>query len=136
MNTAGRDAVLVTLGNPNTGKSTLFNALTGLKQKVGNFPGVTVEHLLGRTEIDGQIVQIVDLPGTYSLSAQSPDEIVAVDVLLGHREEVGQPSMVLIVLDATNLRRNLFLASQVLELGLPTVIALTMTRSRTAQGAS
>jgi ferrous iron transport protein B len=134
MNTAGRDAVLVTLGNPNTGKSTLFNALTGLKQKVGNFPGVTVEHLLGRTEIGGQIVQVVDLPGTYSLSAQSPDEIVAVDVLLGHREEVGQPSMVLIVLDATNLRRNLFLASQVLELGLPTVIALTMTDMLDASG--
>ncbi len=136
MNAPAQQPVLVTLGNPNTGKSTLFNALTGLKQKVGNFPGVTVEHLLGWTEIQGQQVTVVDLPGTYSLSAQSPDEIVAVDVLLGHRAEVGQPSMALVVLDATNLRRNLFLASQVLELGLPTVIALTMSDMLTESGVS
>ena len=122
-----KDPVIVTLGNPNTGKSTLFNALTGLQQKVGNFPGVTVEHVLGRAEFEGIAVSIVDLPGTYSLSAQSPDEIVAVDVLLGKLPQIGQPSLVLIVIDATNLRRNLFLASQVLELGRPTVIALTMT---------
>lgn len=128
--------VIVTIGNPNTGKSTLFNALTGLRQKVGNFPGVTVEHLVGQTELAGRAATVVDLPGTYSLSAQSPDEMVAVDVLLGRRPEVGQPSLVLIVIDATNLRRNLFLASQVLELGLPTVVALTMTDMQERSGVS
>ncbi len=134
MNETITEAVIVTLGNPNTGKSTLFNALTGLHQKVGNFPGVTVEHVLGRAEFEGIKVTIVDLPGTYSLSAQSPDEIVAVDVLLGKLPQVGQPALVLLVLDATNLRRNLFLASQVLELGRPTVIALTMTDLLAANG--
>ncbi len=122
-----RRPLIVTLGNPNTGKSTLFNALTGLQQKVGNFPGVTVEYCEGHTTLDGQEVRLVDLPGTYSLSAQSPDEIVAVDVLLGKLSEIGSPSLVLVVVDSTNLRRNLFLASQVLELGLPTVVALSMT---------
>lgn len=126
--------VIVTIGNPNTGKSTLFNALTGLRQKVGNFPGVTVEHLVGQADFGDGPVTLVDLPGTYSLSAQSPDEMVAVDVLLGRQPEVGQPSLVLIVIDASNLRRNLFLASQVLELGLPTVVALTMTDMLEAGG--
>ncbi|MGD9601356.1 MAG: ferrous iron transport protein B [Gammaproteobacteria bacterium] len=128
------EPVVVTLGNPNTGKSTLFNALTGLRQKVGNFPGVTVEHVLGYATFGELPVALVDLPGTYSLSAQSPDEIVAVDVLLGHVAEIGRPSLVLVVLDATNLRRNLFLASQVLELGLPVVIALTMTDQLDSNG--
>lgn len=119
--------LLAAIGNPNTGKSTLFNALTGLSQKVGNFPGVTVEYVVGRTVCDGLPVSIVDLPGTYSLSAQSPDEAVAVDVLLGRVPDVPPPSAVLVVLDGTNLRRNLFLASQILEIGIPAVVALTMT---------
>ena len=126
--------VLITLGNPNTGKSTLFNALTGLKQKVGNFPGVTVEHVVGTMRLGGRDVSIVDLPGTYSLSAQSPDEIVAVDVLQGRVVELGVPDLVLLIVDATNLRRNLFLASQVLEMDLPVVVALTMTDLAAAQG--
>ena len=118
--------VIATLGNPNTGKSTLFNALTGLNQRVGNFPGVTVEYVVGSITLPGGPAALVDLPGTYSLSAQSPDEMVAVDVLLGRMREVGLPSVVLLTVDGTNLRRNLFLASQVLELGRPVVIALTM----------
>jgi len=127
--------VIVTLGNPNTGKSTLFNALTGMRQKVGNFPGVTVEHLRGETTIGERRVKVVDLPGTYSLAAQSPDEMVAIDVLLGRIEEVGHPDAVLVVVDANNLRRNLFLASQVLELPLPVVVALNMIDVAETQGA-
>ncbi|MSR15000.1 MAG: ferrous iron transport protein B [Gammaproteobacteria bacterium] len=133
MNAAG-PAVIVTLGNPNTGKSTLFNALTGLDQKVSNFPGVTVEHVLGRTWIGDAQVVLVDLPGTYSLSAHSPDELVAVDALLGRFNDVGTPRLVLLTVDATNLRRNLFLACQILELGVPVVIALTMSDMLAARG--
>lgn len=129
-------AVIVTLGNPNTGKSTLFNALTGMRQKVGNFPGVTVEHLRGETTLGERHVSVVDLPGTYSLAAQSPDEMVAIDVLLGRIEDVGAPDAVLVVVDANNLRRNLFLASQVLELPLPVVVALNMVDVAEAQGAT
>lgn len=133
-----RRPVVVTIGNPNTGKSTLFNALTGLRQKVGNFPGVTVEHVVGKLNLAGGEVagevDVVDLPGTYSLSAQSPDEMVTVDVLLGRVGEVGRPDVVLLIVDATNLRRNLFLASQVLELGLPVVVALNMSDLLETQG--
>lgn len=129
-----RRPVVVTIGNPNTGKSTLFNALTGLSQRVGNFPGVTVEHVVGRLLLAGGEVDVVDLPGTYSLSAQSPDEMVTVDVLLGRVGAVGRPDVVLLIVDATNLRRNLFLASQVLEIGLPVVIALNMTDLLDTQG--
>ncbi|MDA0823457.1 MAG: ferrous iron transport protein B [Proteobacteria bacterium] len=126
--------VIITLGNPNTGKSTLFNALTGLHQLVGNFPGVTVEHLRGETEINGQKVVLVDLPGTYSLAAQSPDEMVAIDVLLGRIENVGRPNVVIVVVDANNLRRNLFLASQILELPLQVIIVLNMMDLASSQG--
>ena len=122
-----RQPVIVTIGNPNTGKSTLFNALTGLRQKVGNFPGVTVERLSGRMKTpSGREFELIDIPGTYSLSANSPDEAIAVDALLGRDPSFGRPDLVILVVDATNLRRNLFLASQVLELGLPTVVALNM----------
>jgi len=118
--------VLVTLGNPNTGKSTLFNALTGMRQKVGNFPGVTVEHLRGEARIADRTIAVIDLPGTYSLAAQSPDEMVAIDVLLGRIKDVGNPDAAIVVVDANNLRRNLFLASQILELPLPVVVVLNM----------
>lgn len=125
--TEQRVPVVVTIGNPNTGKSTLFNALTGLRQKVGNFPGVTVDRLSGRLLTpSGRQLELLDIPGTYSLSAHSPDEAIAVDTLLGRDPAAGEPDVVLLVMDATNLRRNLFLASQVLELGLPTVVALNM----------
>src|SRR4028119_1238862 len=110
-------------GNPNAGKTTLFNALTGMRQKVGNYPGVTVEKKEGRCTLpEGAEVVILDLPGTYSLSPKSPDEEIARDVLLGLRAETPVPDVVLVVVDASNLERNLYLATQVLELGIPTVI--------------
>lgn len=114
------------IGNPNTGKSTLFSALCGVRQRTGNYPGVTVEKKLGRAEFHQQPFTIVDLPGSYSLAPRSPDEMVAVDVLLGRLNVVDEPDAVLCIVDASNLERNLYLVSQVLELGKPTVIALNM----------
>ena len=124
------------IGNPNTGKSTLFGALSGVQQRVGNYPGVTVEKKLGQLTLDGRRWTIVDLPGTYSLAPRSPDEMVAVDVLLGRRREVRAPDVVVCVVDADNLERNLYLVSQVLELGLPTLIVLTMLDLARARGVS
>ena len=139
MNEAVRDvrqdtAVVVTIGNPNTGKSTLFNALTGLRQHVGNYPGVTVEQVSGRADLGPISVRLVDVPGTYSLAASSPDEIIAVDVLAGEVVDLPRPAAVLIVADATNLRRNLFLVTQVLEAGVPAVLALNMVDRLAAGG--
>ncbi len=114
------------IGNPNTGKSTLFSALAGVRQQTGNYPGVTVEKKIGRFEAHGQQFTVIDLPGTYSLAPRSPDEMIAVDVLLGRRGDVHSPDVVLCIVDASNLDRNFYLVSQVLELGLPTVIALNM----------
>ena len=121
-------APLVALaGNPNAGKSALFNALTGARQKVGNYPGVTVERKSGRmTLADGRPVEMIDLPGTYSLTPSSPDEAVTHDVLLGKQEGERLPSALLIVVDATNLDNHLRFALQLIALGLPTVIALNM----------
>lgn len=134
--TRGGGALRIALiGNPNTGKSTLFNALTGMRQRVGNYSGVTVERVEGRYRTDsGDLVTVLDLPGTYSLSASSPDEEIALGVLLGRVEGLPQPDVVVVVLDAPNLERNLFLASQVLELGLPTVIALNQIDAAEAAG--
>jgi ferrous iron transport protein B len=115
------------VGNPNTGKSTLFTALAGVRQRVGNYPGVTVEKKSGRLRHDGREFELVDLPGTYSLAPRAPDEMVAVDLLLGRRPGERPPDVVLSIVDASNLERNLFLVSQVLSLGLPTVVALNMT---------
>ena len=114
------------VGNPNTGKSTLFTALAGVRQRVGNYPGVTVEKKIGHLRHDGQRFELIDLPGTYSLAPRSPDEMVTVDVLLGRRGNERAPDVVLSIVDASNLERNLFLVSQVLSLGLPTVVALNM----------
>ncbi len=123
------------LGNPNTGKSTLFNALTGLRQKVGNFAGVTVERVEGTYRApDGGRVTVLDLPGSYSLSANSPDEEIALEVLLGHASDVARPDVVVVVADALHLERNLFLLSQVLELGLPVVVALNQFDAAQAGG--
>ena len=114
-------------GNPNAGKSALFNALTGARQKVGNYPGVTVERKSGRlTLADGRPVEVVDLPGSYSLDPVSPDEAVTRDVLLGKQVGERQPDAVLIVLDASNLDNHLRFALQLIDLGLPTVVALNM----------
>ncbi len=111
------------IGNPNTGKSTLFNCLTGLRQKVGNYSGVTVQKKTGIASLSSGNVEILDLPGTYSLAAESPDERVVVDALRGEIENVDRPDLALCILDATNLKRNLFLAYQVGQLGLPMVLA-------------
>lgn len=108
-------------GNPNAGKSTIFNALTGLNQHTGNWPGKTVEKREGRCHRQGHDLNLVDLPGTYSLAAYSPEEIIARDFILNER-----PDVVVNVIDATNLERNLYLTVQVLELGVPVVVVLNM----------
>ncbi|RMF76731.1 MAG: ferrous iron transport protein B [Acidobacteria bacterium] len=124
---APRATVTVALvGNPNTGKTSVFNALTGLSQQVANYPGVTVERVSGTLWTRHGPVQVVDLPGTYSLAARSPDELVAVDMLLGQLEGEHGVDAVVAIVDASNLVRNLYLLSQVFELGLPVVVALTM----------
>ena len=125
-NTTNHKPVIAVLGNPNTGKSTLFNALTGLRQKTANFPGVTVEHHVGEVVLPSGAATIVDIPGAYSLAAESPDEMVACNVMLGLVDGLKSPDATIIVVDSANLRRNLFLAHQVLELGKPVVIALNM----------
>ena len=114
------------VGNPNTGKSTLFGALSGVNQRTGNYPGVTVEKKTGEVVHDGRRWLLVDLPGTYSLAPRSPDEMVTVDVLLGRRRDVPPPDVIVCVAAAGNLWRNLYLVSQALELGRPVVLALTM----------
>ncbi len=122
-----QSAVTVALvGNPNTGKSTVFNALCGMNQRVGNYPGVTVEKKLGRFEFEQQAYQLIDLPGTYSLAPKSPDEIVALKVLLGLQPDVATPDVIVCIVDANNLERNLFLVSQITDLGIPVVLALNM----------
>ncbi len=122
------------IGNPNTGKSTLFGALSGVQQRVGNYPGVTVEETIGEVVHAGRRWVLVDLPGTYSLAPRSPDEMVTVDVLLGRLPDVPAPDVVLCVVAANSLERNLYLISQVLELGLPIVVALTMVDVAEDQG--
>lgn len=115
------------IGPPNCGKTTLFNRLTGLRQKVANFPGVTVEQHVGRANLPGaREVLLVDLPGIYSLQPRSEDERVAHDVLTGRMPGSSRPDAVLLVMDATNLQRHLVLAAPVLQLGLPTLVVLNM----------
>jgi ferrous iron transport protein B len=114
-------------GNPNAGKSALFNALTGARQKVGNYPGVTVERKSGRLVLeDGRPVEMVDLPGSYSLEPASPDEAVTRDVLLGRQIGERTPDALVIVVDASNLDNHLRFCLQLIELGLPTIVALNM----------
>lgn len=113
-------------GNPNAGKTTLFNALTGLNQKVANYPGVTVERKTGVWRSGEEKALVIDLPGLYSLDASSIDEAIARDVLTGERPDVPKPDVVIAVVDATNLERNLYLVTQLLEGPMPVVIALTM----------
>ncbi len=121
-----RSLTVALVGNPNTGKSTLFSALAGVRQRVGNYPGVTVEKKTGTADIDGRRFELIDLPGLYSLSPRSRDEMVAVDVLLGRSPGTAPVDAVVCIVDAGNLERNLYLVSQILEFGVPTVIALNM----------
>jgi ferrous iron transport protein B len=115
------------VGPPNSGKSTLFNRLTGLRQKVANFPGVTVEHRMGKAKLKGeQEVFLVDLPGVYSLNPRAEDEQVTHDVLKGERDDFPKPDAVILIVDVTNLGRNLVLAAPILSLGLPTLVLLNM----------
>jgi ferrous iron transport protein B len=119
--------VVAIVGPPNSGKSTLFNRLTGLRQKVANFPGVTVEHRTGRVKLErGREVYVVDLPGVYSLTPRTEDERVTHDVLSGKMKDLPRPDAVLLILDSTNLSRHLVLAAPVLSLGLPTLVILNM----------
>jgi ferrous iron transport protein B len=123
---ASRPLKVAVIGNPNTGKSTLFNALAGLHTRVGNYPGVTVEKKVGRVHWDHRAIDLIDLPGTYSLSPRSLDEMVSVDVLLGRQPDVGPLDAVLCIADASHLERHLFLLGQVLDTGLPTILVLNM----------
>ena len=113
-------------GNPNAGKTTLFNSLTGLNQKVANYPGVTVERKEGIWDLGDRSATLIDLPGLYSLDATSLDEQIARDVITGKVENVPRPDVIVSVVDATNLERNLYLTTQLFEYGIPVVVALTM----------
>ena len=112
-------------GNPNSGKSTLFNILTGLNQKIGNFPGVTVDKKSGFTKIKNIAVEFIDFPGSYSLNALSEDEKVLPDVLHDRNNPV-HPDVVLYVADSTNIRRSLFLCTQIMDTGIPVILVLNM----------
>jgi len=125
-----RDSLTIALaGNPNAGKSTVFNALTGARQHVGNWPGKTVEKKEGVCTHGGREMRVVDLPGTYSLTAYSLEEVIARDYVIEEK-----PDVVIDVVDAANLERNLYLAIQILELGAPLVIALNMSDVADSRG--
>ena len=120
------DSSIAVVGNPNSGKSTVFNRLTGLRQRIGNYPGVTVERHIGRVQVNDRSIELVDLPGTHALSAHSFEEKIAIDVILGRMEGTRAPDGILAVVDASNLYQGLYLVQQLLELGLPIAVALTM----------
>ena len=125
--TSGKQHIVAIVGPPNSGKSTLFNRLTGLRQKVANFPGVTVEHRMGKAKLDHhREIYVVDLPGVYSLQPRTEDERVTHDVLAGTMKGLPKPDAVMLILDSTNLSRHLSLAAPILSLGLPTLVILNM----------
>ncbi|HWM28258.1 MAG TPA: ferrous iron transport protein B [Woeseiaceae bacterium] len=127
-------ATIVVMGNPNSGKSTLFNRLTGLRQSTGNYPGVTVEKHTGIAKLGDTVIELIDLPGTFSLGAHSMEERIAVDVVLGRMPDVNPPAGILAVVAMNNLYQGLFLVQQLGELGLPLVVALTMSDAAEAAG--
>ena len=128
------DIKVALVGNPNTGKSTLFNRLTGLNQKIGNFPGITVDKKTGFTKLpDGKGAEIIDLPGTYSLYPKSADESIVFQVLADQNNQ-SHPDIIVLIADATNLKRNMLLYSQVADLGIPMVLALNMLDLSSKQG--
>ncbi len=130
-----RRKLVAIAGSPNCGKSTLFNKLTGLRQKVANYPGVTVEKKAGICPLaSGRAVEVLDLPGTYSLRPGSPDEVIVRDVLLGVQPDTPLPDLTLVVLDATCLERQLYLCMQLIEIGRPVVVALNMTDTAADEG--
>ncbi len=136
INPAGHKLVAL-IGPPNTGKSTLFNRLTGLRQRVANYPGVTVERHIGTARVDlTREVTLVDLPGVYSLEPRSEDEQVTHDVLQGKMPDLPRPDAILLILDSTSLARHLMLAAPVLSLGLPTLIILNMSDDLKRRGGS
>jgi len=130
--TAAPPLTVALIGNPNTGKTTLFNRLTGTHQRVGNYPGVTIARKTGEIEMDDRKVTVIDLPGAYSLAATSPDERIAIECLQGWRETI--PDLVICLVDATHLRRSLFLARQLADLGRPLIVALNFTDELRARG--
>ncbi len=123
------DLKIALAGNPNTGKSSIFNLLTGAKQHVGNWPGKTVARAHGSFTHEGHVVEIVDPPGTYSLNASSPEEIVAREYLVS-----GVPDAAVVVVDAANLERNLYLVVQILETGIPVILDLNMLDAASSRG--
>ena len=124
------------MGNPNTGKTSLFNALTGLNQQVGNYPGITVEKKIGHCKLpDNQQAEIIDLPGTYSLNPSSEDEQVAVDTLI-NRQGTYFPDVVVVVSEVSNLKQNLLLFTQVKDLQLPTILVINMADQMQRKGIS
>ncbi|GJH39722.1 ferrous iron transport protein B [Capnocytophaga sp. HP1101] len=124
------------VGNPNTGKTSLFNALTGLDQKVGNYPGITVEKKIGHCKLSDAVqAEIIDLPGTYSLNASSEDEQIAVNILTNRQEELF-PDEVVVVCEVDNLKQNLLLFTQVKDLGLPTILVVNMADQMQRKGIS
>jgi ferrous iron transport protein B len=129
MNDTDREFLVALAGNPNCGKTTLFNAVTGARQHVGNYPGITVEKKEGFYSLNGTRLRLVDLPGTYSLTAYSLEELVARDFLVNDR-----PRVVVNIVDASNLERNLYLTVQLLELGIPLVLALNMMDAAAGRG--
>jgi ferrous iron transport protein B len=128
------DKFFAIAGNPNSGKTTIFNQLTGLRQKVANYPGVTVEKVAGTVRVNGSEFTVIDLPGTYSIHPRSPEEKIACEVLCGLRPDVPQPRGVVCVVDSTNLERNLYLALQIRDIGLPTLLVLNMADEMSARG--
>lgn len=124
------------VGNPNTGKTSVFNQLTGLKQKVGNYPGITVEKKEGISKISRVLkAHVIDLPGTYSLNASSLDESVVIELLL-NKNDKDYPDVIVVVSDAENLKRNLLLFTQIKDLGIPTILAINMADRMERKGIS